>query len=285
MAQLPAGHDPLIPPARPRAAPSARMPLSFLRRLGARLASGRPPAPVADTDWDALLRTNPFVAALDAGRQARLRELAARFLADKAITPVDGFALDPLQRLTLASLCCLPVLECGYPQLAGWSQVVVYPAAFRVNRQQHDDATGVLTEWEDELAGEAWSDGPLILSWADIEGDLADPGGGFCVAVHEIAHKLDLRDGVLDGTPLLPRDWQRAWARDFQAAFDAFAARVDAGEETPLDPYAAEAPEEFFAVASEYHFSAPDLLAAEMPAVAAHLRRFYGDSPMAARPA
>ena len=54
---------------------------------------------------------------------------------------------------------------------------------------------------------------------------------------------------------------------------------MDRGRETLIDPYAAEAPEEFFAVATEYHFSAPDLLAQEMPGVAAHLRRFYGASP------
>ena len=43
-----------------------------------------------------------------------------------------------------------------------------------------------------------------------------------------------------------------------------------------IDPYASESPEEFFAVTSEYHFSAPQLLEAQMPEVAAHLRRFYG---------
>ncbi|MFN4162749.1 MAG: zinc-dependent peptidase, partial [Stenotrophomonas sp.] len=49
--------------------------------------------------------------------------------------------------------------------------------------------------------------------------------------------------------------------------------------DTLIDPYAAEAPEEFFAVVTEYHFSAPDLLQQEMPTVAAHLRRFYGEPP------
>ncbi|MEL6078911.1 zinc-dependent peptidase, partial [Stenotrophomonas maltophilia] len=43
--------------------------------------------------------------------------------------------------------------------------------------------------------------------------------------------------------------------------------------------YAAEAPEEFFAVASEYPFSAPDLLQQAWPEVAAQLRRFYGEPP------
>src|SRR3546814_15823189 len=97
-----------------------------------------------------------------------------------------------------------------------------------------------------------------------------------------MAHKLDALDGVLDGTPPLPRAWQREWARDFQAAFDAFAAEVDRGRDTAIDPYAAEAPEEFFAVGSEYHFSDPRLMQATLPAVAAHLARTYGASPPAA---
>src|SRR3546814_9597994 len=90
-----------------------------------------------------------------------------------------------------------------------------------------------------------------------------------------MAHKLDALDGVLDGTPPLPRAWQREWARDFQAAFDTFAAEVDRGRDTAIDPYAAEAPEEFFAVCSEYHFSDPRLLQATLPTVAAHLARLY----------
>jgi MtfA peptidase len=43
-----------------------------------------------------------------------------------------------------------------------------------------------------------------------------------------------------------------------------------------IDPYAAEAPDEFFAVVSEYHFSAPALLQQALPEVAFELQRFYG---------
>lgn len=224
-----------------------------------------------------------WVAALDEERDARLQALAARFLHAKTITPVAGLALDDHQRAVLAALCCLPLLEFGHEGLHGWSQLIVYPDAFRVNRS-HVDAAGVLHEWEDELIGESWGSGPLILSWADVEADLDEPDAGFCVAVHEMAHKIDGLDGVLDGTPPLPRAWQREWARDFQAAFDGFADAVDAGRETAIDSYAAEAPEEFFAVCSEYHFSDPRLLARALPQVAAHLARFYGPSPFAATP-
>ena len=247
-----------------------------------RWLSPAPPPDIPQATWLACVARVPWVARLDPERQARLRGLAARFLAGKTILPVQGLVLDEVQRCILAALCSLPLLEFGAGGLAGWRVLLVYPAAFRVGRVDHDDATGVVTEWEDELIGESWDQGPLILSWADVEGDLADPRAGFCVAVHEMAHKLDGLDGVLDGTPPLPAAWQRQWAADFQAAYDAFVARVDAGEDTPIDAYAAEAPEEFFAVASEYHFSDPALLEAELPVVAAQLRRLYGPSPFAA---
>lgn len=230
--------------------------------------------------WETARTRVPWVAGLDHARDARLQALAGRFLHEKSITPVAGLALDDAQRVQLAALCCLPFLEFGAEGLSGWSQLIVYPDAFRVNRS-HVDAAGVLHEWDDELIGEAWESGPVILSWADIEADLLAPREGFCVAVHEIAHKLDALDGVLDGTPPLPRGWQREWARDFQQAFDALAAEVDLGRDTAIDGYAAEAPEEFFAVCTEYHFSAPQLLRQSMPRVADHLERFYGSSPMA----
>jgi MtfA peptidase len=245
----------------------------FLRRLAR--------APTLDPGlWHASIAGVPWAVALDDERNARLRTLAARFLHEKSITPIGELALDETRRVQLAALCCLPLLEFGAEGLHGWSQLLVYPDAFRVNRS-HVDAAGVLHEWDDELIGEAWESGPVILSWVDVEADLAAPRDGFCVAVHEIAHKLDALDGALDGTPPLPREWQRAWARDFQTAYERLARAVDAGRDTAIDGYAAEAPEEFFAVCSEYHFSAPALLRGEMPQVAEHLQRFYGRSPMA----
>lgn len=244
----------------------------------------RPDPTLAPALWQRVRTVVPWVAALDPDREARLTALTARFLQQKTITPVGDLSLDDERRAVLAAVCCLPLLEFGAEGLHGWSELIVYPDAFRAHRE-HVDAAGVLHQWEDDLIGEAWESGPLILSWADIEADLAEPDAGFCVAVHEMAHKLDALDGALDGTPPLPRDWQRQWARDFQQAYDAFVDTVDAGRETAIDAYAAEAPEEFFAVCSEYHFSAPALLRRELPTVATHLERLYGASPFDRRSA
>lgn len=254
--------------------------LNWLRGLLAR------PEPRIDPErWRRVATGLPWVAALDPERDARLCTLAARFLATKAITPVDGLQLDDDDRCALAAVCCLPLLEFGAEGLHGWSELIVYPAAFRVERRHTDagDIVGldVVHEGEDELIGEAWDHGPLVLSWADVQSDIADPTAGFCVAAHEMAHKLDILDGAMDGTPPLPRDWQRRWVHDFQRAYDAFVETVDAGHDTAIDPYAAGCPEEFFAVCTEYHFGDPGLLRSAFPEVAAHLARFYGPPPLA----
>lgn len=251
--------------------------LRWLRRLA------RPDH--ADTPLDPALFAQvvarlPWAAALDDARRARLSQLAAWFLRHRTITPVGGLALDDADRALLAALCSLAAIELGIGAFRGWSELIVYPDAFRVNRS-HVDAAGVLHEGEDELIGEAWQSGPLILSWADVLADCESPRDGFCVAVHEMAHKIDALDGEMDGTPPLPSDWHVDWARDFQAAFDALNARLGRGRRAPIDEYAAEAPDEFFAVASEYHFSAPDVLRRAYPEVASHLARLYGPSPFA----
>ena len=237
----------------------------------------RKPAPTAIDPalWRQAGAGLPWLRAADPERDAALQVLTAEFLDRKAITPLHGLQLNAVQRVRLAMLCCLPLVRFGREGLHGWSQLLVYPRAFRAQRS-HQDAHGVLHEGEEELIGEAWERGPVILSWADVRADIASPGEGYCVAAHEIAHKLDALDGSMDGTPPLPRDWQREWARDFQRAFDAFGELVDRGADPPIDPYAAHSPEEFFAVCTEYHFSDAATLRAAMPEVAAHLQRFYG---------
>jgi len=60
-------------------------------------------------------------------------------------------------------------------------------------------------------------------------------------------------------------------------------AELDADPEahTAIDPYAAEDPAEFFAVTSEYFFTAPDLLAAAFPEVYRQLSLFYRQDTLA----
>ena len=74
-----------------------------------------------------------------------------------------------------------------------------------------------------------------------------------------------------------------AWAQAMQQAYEQMNAELDAAPEaqTAIDPYAAEDPAEFFAVTSEYFFTAPDLLQQAFPAVYAQLAAFYRQDPLA----
>ena len=72
-----------------------------------------------------------------------------------------------------------------------------------------------------------------------------------------------------------------SWAAIFQAEFDALRAAVDRGQETFLDPYAAEDEAEFFAVSSEAFFEAPASLRERHPALYGQLRDYYRLDPAA----
>jgi len=231
---------------------------------------------ITDAAWAATLQRSRLFNALRADERARLRELCERFLSKKNFHAAAGHELTAEQCLSIAALACLPVLHLGFDWLAGWREVVVYPGEFRVKREHHDEHTGVVTEGEDELIGEAWERGPLILSWADVATDLEQPFDGFNVVVHEIAHKLDLLDGAMNGVPQLPSTIaRREWIATMQASYDRLTRAVERGRDTYIDPYACEGADEFFAVASELHFSDPAGFARAEPETAALLARYY----------
>jgi Mlc titration factor MtfA (ptsG expression regulator) len=122
----------------------------------------------------------------------------------------------------------------------------------------------------------------VILAWPGVaaSGTL----DGYNLVIHELAHKLDMLNGDANGLPPLHADMRLSdWTQAMQAAFDALNAELDRNPDaaTAIDPYAAENPGEFFAVTSEYFFSAPDLLDAAFPAVYAQLRQFYRQDPLA----
>jgi Mlc titration factor MtfA (ptsG expression regulator) len=248
---------------------------SLKRLLGLR-RSGRDS--IADATWSRSLRTSPYARSLSRPDRERLRELANRLLREKSFSGAAGLVVTNAMRTRIALHACLPILNLGLDYYADWSSIVIYPGDFRVH-DEYTDEHGVVHHEIMDLCGQSLSHGPVVLSWEAIRAEDSTPDDHDLV-IHECAHKLDVLNGDANGFPPLHADMDgREWARDFQAAYDRFCAALKASDGNSIDPYASEDPAEFFAVASETFFTAPDLINAKFPAVYSHLQRFYRQDP------
>jgi Mlc titration factor MtfA (ptsG expression regulator) len=121
--------------------------------------------------------------------------------------------------------------------------------------------------------------GPVLVAWDQAQDAARNPGSGHNVVFHEFAHKLDMLDDLLDGTPPLERrgDYDR-WVEVCTEAYEALRAGI---ERTPLQPYGATNPSEFFAVATEAFFDVPVALEYHEPRLYEVMRGFYNQDPAA----
>ncbi|WP_447530530.1 M90 family metallopeptidase [Vreelandella sp. TE19] len=244
------------------------------------------PVPFAET-WQKAQERTPLLAALSEFEAARLGERARHFLSTKRLTlhkALEGVLFDDADRLALAAQACLLTL--------GWNQaehreafgnvheIVILPDSFTREVEEMDEF-GVVHHLTDERAGETSYQGPVVVSYTDLQ----DSGGftGFNVLIHELAHKLDMGNSMdIDGFPPLPRSLTATrWHAVFTEVWDDLARCIAAGIEPPIDDYAASHPGECFAVCCEYFFTAPRHLESAYPALFALLCDYFNQSPLA----
>ena len=240
---------------------------------------------IPDALWELTLLRYPFLSARSEGDQAELRRLCSLFLASKEFHGVGGFAVTDEVAVAVAAQACLPILRLGLTWYDGFVGIVMHEGEV-VAQRRYEDEDAIVHEYDEELAGEAMEGGPLMLAWNAIavSNDPAEFGKDevFNVVIHEFAHVIDMRDGEADGVPPLPPGERERWIEVIDAQWERFCNRVDAGEETLIDPYGAEAVEEFFAVAVEAFFVAPAAMRAEEPAMYELLAGFFRQDPAGA---
>jgi Mlc titration factor MtfA (ptsG expression regulator) len=233
---------------------------------------------IPDRLWRRTLKRFPFLPE-DEATQQRLRRLTSLFLDRKEFSGAHGLTVTDDMAVAIAAQACLPVLEIGLQAYDGFVGIVVHPGQAMVRRETADD-DGVVHAWDEVLSGEAVQGGPVMLSWRDVRSAGPKAALGYNVVIHEFAHVLDMADGAPDGVPLLPPGLDRThWERTLHSEYDTFCDRVEAEVDTALDPYGAEAPEEFFAVASEAFFVSAQALRGEHPALYAMLKDYYRQDP------
>jgi hypothetical protein len=225
--------------------------------------------------WARVAARLSFLRGLGAEETARLKELVVLFLAEKEMHGAHGLELTSEACLSIAIQACLPILNLGLQLYEGWVGVVVYPGEFRVRKEETDE-NGVVHSIDEELAGEAWPGGPVILSWEDV----ALKERGYNVVIHEFAHKIHM-DGAGDADfPAACSGMDAAaWRSTLEKSYERFCGQVDSGRPTFIDPYASEHPAEFFAVMSEAFFTESAVLARDWPELYRQLALFYRQDP------
>ncbi len=242
-----------------------------------RLAISRRAIP--DVLWQVTLLRFPFLRGLDAEDEATLRKLTSLFLDRKEFSGAGGLEVTDEMAVAVAAQACLPILRLGLELYDGFVGIVMHPDEVVAAREFTDD-DGIVHTYDETLTGEAMEGGPLMLAWPDVRDAGESAELGYNVVIHEFAHVLDMGDGLADGVPPLPSAAHRArWAEVMADEYDAFCERVDAGEDTVMDPYGAEAIEEFFAVASEAFFVSPVALRDEQPQLYTLLAGYYEQDP------
>jgi Mlc titration factor MtfA (ptsG expression regulator) len=231
--------------------------------------------------WRAILQRLPLHARLPGDLRRQLERRVQVFVAEKQFVGCAGLEVTDEMRVTIAAQAALLTLNRSAQPYPNLRTILLYPGAFVVERLR-PEPSGVLQEQRQVLTGESWSNGQVVLSWADAQAGAANGDDGQNVVIHEFAHQLDQEKGFANGAPYLGRrerysSWSRVLAREFAQLQWAGAN----GWPTLFNAYGATDPAEFFAVVSEVFFEQPQRMAAGHPELYAELRELYRVDPAA----
>ena len=238
---------------------------------------------IDDALWCRIVAGSDLFDGLDGATLDRVRNLAARFIAEKRFFGARGFVVDDAVRAAIAVQACRLVANLGFDYLGACRTVIVYEGGFVAEREVEDE-DGIVHTGREELAGEAAHGGAVVLAWDDARPRRNEPEYfPTNVVIHEFAHKLDELSGHHNGLPPLPRGMSDGrWAEAFSAAYASLCDTVERDLEPPIDDYAASDPAEFFAVAVETFFTGPEILAGAYPPVYALLTELFREDPLGA---
>jgi MtfA peptidase len=198
--------------------------------------------------------------------RARFLDHLKVFALEKEWVGVEGLTVTDEMKVIVAGAAARLSVHLDLHVYDDLGTVVIHPGAL----EKHDDGA---------VLGKAHRLGAIALSWNHVKHGLVAANDGHDVALHELAHVLDVSDGDFDGTPELDRPADvHAWARAFTDAY----LRVK-GQKAGhvLRAYAGTHEAEMFAVATEVFFEKPRQLKKKEPALYATLVKFYGHDPAA----
>jgi Mlc titration factor MtfA (ptsG expression regulator) len=218
--------------------------------------------------------------ALDDDERFVVEEIGDWLLRHKHWEAAGGFALTDEIRVTIAAQAAFMVLGLGIDGYREVSAIIVYPTAMQSRGVYAGPVRGTVIDGAHPVVGEAHGNrGPVLIAWDEAREAARNPGRGNNVVFHEFAHKIDMLDHIVDGTP--PLENRGDVARWVAVCTEVFDALRDGVERWPLQPYGATNPAEFFAVATEAFFDVPLHLEHHEPSLYEVLRDFFNQDPAA----
>lgn len=248
-----------------------------MSRIGGWLRATFSPAPVLfEEAWRPILVDGfQHWSLLTPAETTRMETLVARFMATTDWEAANGFELTEQIEVLIAAQASMLLLGLDLDGYDDVTSVIVHPSNVRLPGT-HATGAGTFSSHPRMISGLAQAGGPVVLSWSAAQRGAKFPDHGQNVVYHEFAHRLDMLDGITDGTPPLIDDTAAArWREVCTAAYDT----VRADGSPVLRPYAGTNPAEFFAVATEVFFNQPCELCDHEPALYAVLQAFYGQDP------
>jgi Mlc titration factor MtfA (ptsG expression regulator) len=216
---------------------------------------------------------------LDSEEQRRLLGITHELLSSKRWEAARGFTLDDTVRVVVAAQAALLVLALDPSHYRLVSGIIVHPSTLQLTGERPAGVAGTVTDDPMSVLGLAQSGrGPVVLAWDQVLSGAHRAVPGHNVVLHEFAHKLDMLDGTVDGTPVVPPELRADWV---QVCTDVYEDLVAGIARPPMRWYGATNPGEFFAVATEVFFEQSTLLQAWEPRLYDVLSRFYRQDPAA----
>ena len=217
---------------------------------------------------------------LDDDERHVLEDSSDWLLRHKHWEAAGGFALTDEIKVIIAAQAALVILGLSVDEYREVSAIIVYPSAMQSRGVYAGPVRGTVIEGARPVLGEAHGNrGPVLIAWDQARDAARNPGRGSNIVFHEFAHKIDMLDHIVDGTPPLEnRGDVTRWVAVCTEVFDALRSGV---ERWPLQPYGATNPAEFFAVATEAFFDVPVMLEQHEPNLYEVMRDFFKQDPAA----
>lgn len=210
----------------------------------------------------------------------RLRRITQILVAEKHWEGCGGLELTDEIPVTIAAQAALLLLGIEHDYYRNVLSVLVYPEGYLVPAREVGAGGWVVAEGRIAVEGTAHARGPVVLSWQSARAGGRDARDGRNVVLHEFAHKLDMLDGLVDGTPPLRSSAALdGWVASMTPVFEEVKSRRRRRGGDLLSDYAGTDVGEFFAVATEIFFEQGPQLREQHPAVYDALRGFYGQDP------